>query len=140
MNQRFHSSGPVRALKGNVGVVISTLLVGSCGAIAQGLSLITKPHRFCGYLRREKQTGRDSVFKTKVSLCGRSANVVGPDVLDQLTEVLTKGDGKFEFKDRSPGTCWLLAVFENREYAAGGTGSLYTTESTGNFVLKTYLD
>ena len=129
---------------------IGMVLACSCGSLAQAPQSITKVDRLCGYLVSETQTGRDSVPKEKISVYRRESTIDCCNVQDRLAEVHTKRDGKFEFKHISAGAYWIVAFVENREYrmaidfapskdAQECSWNLYTIESNGNFVLKTYV-
>ena len=130
---------------------IATVLVCSSGVLARAPQSITKVDRLCGYLVSETQSGRDSVSKEKIILYRRESTIDCCNVQNQLAEVQTKRDGKFEFKHVPAGAYWIVAVVENRQYrmaidfaphrdAQDCTWNLYTIERDGKFVLKTYLD
>jgi hypothetical protein len=131
-------------------IIGSVVLLLSLSGFAQTPQSITKVDRVCGYLVSEAQTGRDSLPKENVSLYRRESMVDCCNVQDRLAEVHTKRDGRFEFKHISAGAYWIVAVVENREYrmaiefapskdAQECSWNLYTIESNGNFVLKTYV-
>jgi len=129
---------------------IGMVLACSCGSLTQAQQSITKVDRLCGYLVRETQTGRDSVPKEKISVYRTESTTDCCNLQDRLAEVYTKRDGRFEFKHISAGAYWIVAFVANREYrmaidfapskdAQECSWNLYTIESDGNFVLKTYV-
>jgi len=131
-------------------LVFVIVLLGSCTVFAQTPQWSTKVDRPCGYLVTETQAGRDSLSKETISLYRRESAIDCCNVQDRLVEVRTKRDGRFEFKHISSGAYWIVAVVENREYrmaidftpgkdAQECSWNLYTIESNGNFVLKTYV-
>jgi hypothetical protein len=130
-------------------LVFVIVLLGSCTVFAKTSRSSTKVERPCGYLVIETQAGRDSLSKETVSLRRRESAIDCCDVQDRLVEVRTKRDGGFEFRHTSAGAYWIVAVVENRDrmaidFAASKDAqecswNLYTIESNGNYVLKTYV-
>jgi hypothetical protein len=127
-------------------LVFVIVLLGSCTVFAETPQSSTK----VGHLVTETQAGRDSLSRETISLYRRESAIDCCNVQDRLVELRTKIDERFEFKHLSAGAYWILAVVENREYrmaidfapgkdAQECSWNLYTIESNGNFVLKTYV-
>jgi len=120
--------------------VVFVVFLGSCAIFAQVPQSITKVDRLCGYLVRETQKSRDSIAKETIALYRRESTIECCRVQDRIFEVQTKREGAY----------WVVAIGETREYrmaiefapskdAQECSSNLYTIESKGNFVLKTYV-
>jgi hypothetical protein len=131
-------------------VAIGAALLCSCGTPVWAEQSITKVDRLCGYLVRETQAGRESVPKEKVFLYRRNNTVDCCNVQDRLAEVQTKRNGQFEVKHIPAGAYWIAVVVEGQEYrmaidfaplksAQDCEWNVYTIETDGRFVLKTYV-
>jgi hypothetical protein len=130
--------------------VVFVVFLGSCAIFAQVPQSITKVDRLCGYLVSETQKSRDSIAKETIALYRRESTIECCRVQDRIFEVQTKRDGRFEIKHISAGAYGVVAIGETREYrmaiefapskdAQECSSNLYTIESNGNFVLKTYV-
>ena len=123
----------------------------SYGALAHEGQSITKVDRLCGYLVSETQTGRYSISQEKMILFRRDSTIDCCKAENQVRQVQTKKDGRFEFERVPAGAYWIVAVVNNREFkmpivfaptkdAQDCSWNLYTIDGKGNFVLMTYLD
>lgn len=132
-------------------LAVGMLVFCAYGVFARETQSITKIDRLCGYLVSETQTGRYSISKEKMILYRREPAIDCCKAQNQVREVQTQRDGRFEFKRVPAGAYWMVAVVNNREFkmlidfaptkdSQDCSWNLYTIDGKGNFVLMTYLD
>ena len=130
-----------------VGVIVFCSYV----VLARVAQSITKVDRLCGYLVSETQAGRYSISREKMILYRREPAIDCCKAQNQVQEVQTRKDGRFEFRHVPAGVYWIVAVVNNREFkmpidfaptkdSQDCSWNLYTIEGNGTFVLMTYVD
>jgi hypothetical protein len=134
------------------------MTLGVLSVRAQEASRPVKVDRICGYLQQEKQYpdkrnsnstqyGYASVGQAPVRLYPREGTEACCSQMSPAAEVLTRKNGKFNFRQLPAGNYWLVALIENREYKmqieykptkenqSDCKELLYTLDKNGNFVL-----
>ena len=140
-------------------VTIGCLLFGCVNLSADEPKWITKVDCLGGRLMQEKELPKkhraDSIefadspaSKATVLLYKRDSSASCCEEGKQVAKIITKKNGRFEFKDLSPGGYWVVAIIDAHTYKMAVEYSraakdisdcskyLYTVERTGNFGMK----